>query len=208
VGSPAQFTPVGTSDPGCVTGNDGDTTYLGVIDQSYAHQHVMGPDIPAGALSPVNSAVMGVYARTPATDTGGFYMGSPTQWILGPEGLNGSYTLHSGNWPTFNISGINGVQTRLQTSSGGTINQRFTYIYRSIDYTLASGGFVFLLNLAGLGALPIVGALTDALHFQKYMAWRQRIHARHTVFTPDELRQAWREIRAYRFPRFFLPAVA
>ena len=82
----------------------------------------------------------------------------------------------------------------------------FTSVWGSISYTPAGGGFVFLLQLAGLGALPFVGRM-DFSHFLRYLSWRRAHHPRHTVLTGDEVRRAWRELRAYRAPRFFLPAV-
>lgn len=82
-----------------------------------------------------------------------------------------------------------------------------TSIWGSIEFAPPAGGFAFLLNLAGLGALPFVGAM-DFGHFTRYLSWRRAHHPRHTIMTGDEVRRAWDEIKAYRHPRFFFPAVA
>ena len=81
-----------------------------------------------------------------------------------------------------------------------------TSVWGEISFTPPGGAFVFLLQLAGLGALPFVGAM-DFSHFLRFLSWRRLHHPRHTVLTGDEVRQAWRELRAYRAPRFFLPAI-
>lgn len=81
-------------------------------------------------------------------------------------------------------------------------------LFGQIGYTPPAGGFAFLLNLTGLGALPFVGALTDFTHFRKYLSWRRRFHPRHTIMEEDEVREAWADIKAYRSPKFFFPAVA
>jgi hypothetical protein len=79
-------------------------------------------------------------------------------------------------------------------------------MWGQLTYESPTGGLVFLLQLAGLGALPFVGAM-DFSHFMRYLAWRRAHHPRHTILTGDEVRQAWRELREYRAPRFFLPAL-
>lgn len=207
VGSPAQWSAAGTSDPGCVSSDDGDTTFLETTSQSYAHVHYCTPAIPGEAISPVNSCVGYAKARTPATDTGGLYFGSESTWISGPDGITGTYALYGGTWPSLAKSGIDGVGTKIQTNSGGTINQRVTYIYRSIDYTVAAGGFAFLLGVAGLVSGPI-GTITDWMHFRNLLRWQSARKLRNTILTGDEVRLAWREIRECRHPRFFFPRTA
>jgi hypothetical protein len=89
-------------------------------------------------------------------------------------------------------------------SGSGSI--QCTSIWGGLTYTPPVGGLVFLLQLAGLGALPFVGAM-DLSQFTRYLSWRRAHHPRHTILTGAEVRQAWDELRAYRHPRFFLPAV-
>lgn len=81
-----------------------------------------------------------------------------------------------------------------------------TSIWGEMTYETPSGGFAFLLQLAGAAALPFVGRM-DFGQFTRYLSWRQRYHPRHTIMTGDEVVRAWDEIRAYRHPRFFFPAV-
>lgn len=85
---------------------------------------------------------------------------------------------------------------------------RVTSLFGQITYLPPSGGFAFLLQLAGLSALPLVGRLTDIAQFRSYLSWRRRFHPRHTKMTPEEIVRAWDEIKAYRHPAFFLPRCA
>jgi hypothetical protein len=47
----------------------------------------------------------------------------------------------------------------------------------------------------------------DLSQFLRFLSWRRRCHPRHTILTGAEVRQAWDEIKAYRHPRFFMPAI-
>lgn len=88
----------------------------------------------------------------------------------------------------------------------GLVNDtvKVTSFWGEIEY-VSAGGFVFMLQLAGLGALPFVGRMADMVQFRSYLSWRRRFHRRHTLLTGDEVRQAWDELKAYRYPTFFLP---
>jgi len=194
VSSPATWTATGTGDPGCVQSNDGDTTYLNSTAQNATHAHLCTPAIPASAVSPVNSAIMGVVCRGNG-DTGGGYYGVNGGSTISTYNNSGTYTDTHGNWPSLAISGIDGVGTRVTTAGSGTINIRCTYIYRTIDYTIQAGGFsVFFSAL-----LPLVGAGLTWAQFRAAV----RLVSRHTTFRESELRQFWRELVAYRHPRFF-----
>ncbi|HUW56743.1 MAG TPA: hypothetical protein VMZ92_08915, partial [Planctomycetota bacterium] len=81
-------------------------------------------------------------------------------------------------------------------------------LWGDIAFTPPGGGFAFLLGLAGLGASPLVGRLLDFGQFQSFLVWRRHFHPRHTILSPEEVSRAWRELREYRWPTFFLPAVA
>src|SRR3972149_10366989 len=61
-----------------------------------------------------------------------------------------------------------------------------TSLWGEISYTPVSGGFVFLLNLAGLGALPFVGHLVDFAQFSRYLSWRRGFPPRHRPLAPAE----------------------
>jgi len=98
---------------------------------------------------------------------------------------------------------------RFATHYGANNNDdivRVTSVWGQITYEPPAGGFAFLLNLAGLGALPFVGSMTDFAHFRRYLDWRRVYHPRHTRFgSRDEIMRAWHEVRAHRHPTFFLP---
>jgi hypothetical protein len=98
------------------------------------------------------------------------------------------------------------VRFLLRYSATANISAIYTSVWGEITYIPPSGGFVFLLNLVGASALPFVGALTDLSHFRRYLSWRERFHPRHTTWGPGEVLDAWRDVRAYRAPRYFLPA--
>jgi hypothetical protein len=81
-----------------------------------------------------------------------------------------------------------------------------TSIWGEIDYIPPAGGYVFLLGLAGLSALPFVGRLTSFSAFRKFLEWRHIFHPRHTRWDArnvDELQLAWDEVRNYRWPSFY-----
>lgn len=204
------WTANGTSDPACVQSNDGDTTYLSSATQSLSHTHTPGPVIPGEAIDPVNSCGMGVYLKDAGGDTAGVQYGSQSTNIDFP-GITTSYALYSGNWPDTPLTKANidgaGHGTRIQSGGSGTVNQRCTYIYRTIDYTVAAGGFAFLLGVAGLVSGPI-GTITDWMHFRNLLRWQSTRKLRNTILTGDEVRLAWREIRECRHPRFFFPRTA
>ena len=85
----------------------------------------------------------------------------------------------------------------------GLVNDtwKISTVWGQIQYVAPAGGFAFLLNLAGLSALPFVGAMTDFAHFRRYLAWRERFHRRHTQWADEaEILLAWRDVRDYRFP--------
>lgn len=83
------------------------------------------------------------------------------------------------------------------SADGGT--GHWTSIFGTLTYNPLPGGFIFLLQLVGLGALPFVGAM-DFRQFLSYLSWRRAYHPRQTILTGDEVKTAWDEIRAYRHP--------
>jgi hypothetical protein len=118
-------------------------------------------------------------------------------------GAGGGYRPGGGAWVLTDFDDEQTIFIQL-VNTGGAVNTRVTSVWGDIDYQ-AAGGFVFMLGLAGLGALPLAGAL-DFGHFLRFLSWRRRCHPRHTILTGVEVRQAWDELRAYRHPRYFLPA--
>jgi len=127
----------------------------------------------------------------------------------GPVDVFGAaYRPTGGSWVVGDFDDETSIFGGIKFESGNPNSALVTSFWGSITYIAPAGGFTFLLNLAGLGALPFVGHLADLAQFSRYLSWRRAHHPRHTLLTPDETRQAWRELRAYRHPRFFLPAVA
>lgn len=125
----------------------------------------------------------------------------------GPQDISvaATYRPGGGSWQVSDFADDKTIFVRM-SQDGGTGTVFVTSVWGTISFTPTSGGFAFLLGVAGL--LPVLGALTDMGHFTRYLAWRRRFHPRHTILTGAEVEQAWREIRAYRHPRFFFPAVA
>jgi hypothetical protein len=114
-----------------------------------------------------------------------------------------TYRPGGGSWVLADFADDKTLFVCCQITSGNAV---FTSIWGDIAYTPPAGVLVFLLQLAGHGALPFVGAM-DFGQFLRYLSWRRASHPRHTILTDDEVRQAWRELREYRHPRFFLPAL-
>jgi hypothetical protein len=192
------------------TSDDADSSYIGTTNQNYIADMVMaggGGAIPNGAVSPVNSCTCYWKCRWDTTNNiGAYYWGTPATWIT-YSAIAASYANYGGNWPSLEISGIDGVQTRIQSPSAGTVTGRCTYVARSVDYQLASGGFTFLFGLAGLMASPLIGRLTDFGHFSKMLDWWLRKNPYTVMKDRDEIMAALRDIRAYKHPIYFLPTL-
>jgi len=122
--------------------------------------------------------------------------------------VGATYKPGGASWAVSDFATEQTIFAQCDTQSLAAGESRVTSVFGQLTYNPPQGGFVFLLQLAGLGALPFVGHLADFAQFSRYLSWRRVHHRRHTLLTPDETRQAWRELRAYRHPRFFLPAVA
>lgn len=111
-----------------------------------------------------------------------------------------------GNWSNGDFDEAS-ADIRFATHYGANNNDdivRVTSVFGQITYEPPSGGgFAFLLQLAGLGALPFVGAM-DFSQFLKYLSWRRAYHPRHTLMRDRaEILRAWDEVKSYRHPRFF-----
>jgi hypothetical protein len=92
---------------------------------------------------------------------------------------------------------------RMWNAATGWSHGDVTSIWGQMAFVPPAGGFVFMLNLAGLSALPFVGRLTDLTQFRKFMEWRRVFHPRHTIWTRDgEEAAAWADVRAYRWPTY------
>ena len=138
---------------------------------------------------------------------------SATAWTdVGPNSVTNAATYRpgGGSWSAADFGDDKTIFISVldsDTGGGGLRSDAdWTSLWGQIDYIASGGGLVFLLQLAGLGALPFVGAM-DFGQFMRYLTWRRLCHPRRTILTGDEVRRAWRELREYRAPRFFLPAL-
>lgn len=164
---------------------------------------VTGASAPVGfSLRMVNAAgTSGGAIITESLNNTGFQDNGPVDIANGA-----TYRPGGGSWTAADFTEAT-TFARLLRSSGADGTCLVSSVWGEISYTAATGGFAFLLGLAGLTALPIAGAM-DFAHFLRFLSWRRESHPRHTLLTPAEVRRAWREVREYRHPRFFFPAVA
>ena len=137
----------------------------------------------AGATVVSQTGTLNTYTETAMTDAMSARPGGGP-WT--PADIADSVTMFM---EVFNSAGV-GSESIFQTS-----------IWGQITYSPPTGGLVFLL------ASVVLGTLVDFSQFQRYLAWRRAFHPRHTILSGEEVRRAWRELREYRHPRFFLPAV-
>jgi hypothetical protein len=199
---------VDSGDP--VTHDDG-TSFIQEAGATNDQQTYTLTGKPAG-ISVVNGLTIGArhqgvggqiagFMRMDATNgTAAFTVNTGASWatrdpVAAPRPGGGSWTPAD----VFNSTLQMGVRCTVLSANCSTL-------WVELDYLPSVGALVFLLNLAGLGALPFVGAM-DFAHFLRYLSWRRAHHPRHTILTGDEVRQAWNEIKAYRHPRFFLPTI-
>src|SRR5574341_1110201 len=115
----------------------------------------------------------------------------------------GTYRPGGGSWESGDFANDATIFGRVaQVAGAGTA--LVTSVWGTLTYVPPIGGFAILLQLAGLSALPFIGRM-DFQQFMRYLSWRRRFHRRHTLLTADEVRKAWDELKAYRYPTFFFP---
>lgn len=119
----------------------------------------------------------------------------------GPVDISNAATYRpgGGSWALTDFDDEASLFATIQITSGDVI---VTSIWGSIQYQPPVGGFLFLLNLAGLMALPFVGRMADFAQFSAYLDWRRAYHPRGTIMEPHEVMTAWREYREYRWPTY------
>ena len=172
--------------------------YDGVLTASFRHKSTSG----TRAINMGNAAgSLGVEINTSSDSSGAYVQGA----LLDISNA-GTFRPGGGSWLATDFQDDKTIFTVVRTAAGGGVQVRVTSVWGQIGYTPPGGAFVFLLQLAGLGALPFVGAM-DFSHFLRYLSWRRTSHPRRTILTGDEVHRAWRELREYRAPRFFLPAL-
>lgn len=117
-----------------------------------------------------------------------------------------TYRPDGGSWVVADYANDQTIFVRIGNASAGTAY--VSSVWGELGYEPPAGGFAFLLQLAGLGALPFVGAM-DFGHFTRYLAWRRAYHPRHTLMRDRaEILRAWDDVKSYRHPAFFLPKMA
>lgn len=131
-------------------------------------------------------------------------------WVTtGPIDVSAAaYRPAGGTWVTSDFANDTTIFASMREGNAptGFVQGAFTSIWGVLTYNAPSGGFVFLLGLAGALALPHVGRFPDFISFRRYLDWRTLYHPRHTKWSPGEDLVAWRDVQAYRYPTHFLPA--
>lgn len=196
----------GASKVAAVATIDDATTYIYGVSASALDQEFTFPAAPTGIIDPVNSCILfGRWYRNVLGSSRNFqaiYNG-------GVDGVNQEASV-GGAWVTINpfytatagaqrsIAQVNG-EHGMRMNGGGSYELWCTYFARYIDYTLAAGGFVWLLSLIGsIGAnlmlheMPQLAAYLGGLRFE---GGRRKHTLKH-----DEWTEAWREWREYRHP--------
>lgn len=170
----------------------------GVFTAGFRHRASAGT--PQRALYFVNAAgTPGGAAIANVTDATTSYADA------GPNDVSNAATYRpgGGSWVLADFDDETSIFARVHTTSGIGNNSVVTSVWGQIEYVGQSGGFTFLLQLAGLGALPFVGAM-DFQQFLRYLSWRRAHHPRHTLMRDRaEILRAWDEVKSYRHPRFF-----
>jgi hypothetical protein len=132
---------------------------------------------------------------------------NPVAWTTyGPYDVsNGVTHAPSGAaWEVVDLqSGSPYTNVRIGHSGVGT-QARGTSVWGELEYTPPSGGFTFLLGIAGAAINPLVGSINDFATFMRFLEWRRLFHPRHTIMKGEEVLQAWRELKeckhvAYQF---------
>lgn len=122
----------------------------------------------------------------------------------GVDASNGTnYRPGGGSWSAVDFQDDKTIFFAAAVTGTLANTQKLTSAYGEISYQPPSGGFIFLLGLAGASALPFIGPLHDILQFKKYLSWRRINHLRRTIMTGEEILTAWDEIKAYRYPTYF-----
>lgn len=208
---------IGGGRSGPVT-HDDDTSYISRIMDATPYEQALNADWP-GPLVSITAFTAGMRSRSGgvgtttrharfvnAAGTGGTSFASTSDslqtWVtVTPIDVNSaSYRPGGGAWSAADFADSVTIFPEAWSDANGSNDARWTSIWGELTYVPPAGGFVFLLQLAGLGALPFVGALADFAQFSRYLSWRRAHHPRHTLLTGDEVRRAWREVREYRHP--------
>jgi hypothetical protein len=124
-----------------------------------------------------------------------------TWTTTGPTDASGARP-GGGSWVSSDFANDQTTFLFVQTVSG-TGNCNVTSVFGELTYETPTGGFVFLLGLAGLLSLQMVGPMTDYTQFEKFLQWRHDSHPRHTILSAPERVLAWDEYKSYTHPRFF-----
>jgi hypothetical protein len=172
----------------------------GVFTAGARHQATGGTTPQRGAIF-MNSAGTTGTSYVSVTNNSGWADSGPVD-----VSNAATYRPGGGSWVLTDFADEQTIFAACWNNGPASANADFTSMWGQIEYLSAGGMLVFLLQLAGLGALPFVGAM-DFSQFLRYLSWRRLYHPRHTILTGDEVRRAWRELREYRAPCFFLPAL-
>lgn len=199
-GSYTQWTVSGGSRPSCVQTNDGDTTKVALTSGTTGIDTYHMTNLP-GAANQVTSVASGCYIRRTAAGGGtcNVTMYDGTLGYSSGFSLNISYTAHyysfnppsGGSWtPAI----WNSAQAGPRRSVAGAAGCYCTMVYSNVVYTLAAGGFIYLLH----SILAAVGGGVTLSHLPG-MA-RDIFHQTRSIIRPDEYAEAFREWSTWTRP--------
>lgn len=203
-------TKVAAVDSGDPVAHDDETSYIKKNETAGKNSFTLQP---ASGVGVINSVSLGSRARIEGLVAGNS-MNDGLRLGGNDSGVN-TYALANTNYATMGATSaarpgggtwtagdLSTLEMYIQSSAGGATSFRCTTLWISLDYIPATGGWAFMLGLAGLAALQNVGTLIDFSQFKNFLSWRK------TAVPDDQLGAgedviAWREFSEYRFPKFF-----
>lgn len=147
-----------------------------------------------------SSGTFGASAVASVTDANSSYANSGTATVTGSHRPGGSSWVVADFDDTTPI--VNACFYMSTTAVGyGT---RVTSVWGQLEYIPPGGAWTQILGLGPLmlAATRAVGTLVDQVQFRQYLEWWRAHSRRHTILRAHEVAEAWREVRAYRYPRF------
>jgi len=100
---------------------------------------------------------------------------------------------------TFSVADVNGLEIAIYNTSDPSVSAVIcTSYWATVEYKVAGGDFAYLI----LSMLPgMIGAGLSILDFTRMLSMIRRRHL--TVFTVNEITQAFAELKAHKYRRIF-----
>lgn len=199
----------GATKQAAVATNDGGTSYIYGVSATQLKQTFTFPAVPSGAVDPFNSVILYGYWNRAVLGSSQVFNAIYNAVV---DGTNQNGSLTTGAYVIINpfYTATAGAQrshaqaggSHGMSMSGGTSYEVYcTQFLRFIDYTLAAGGFVWLLSLVGsIGANLMLHEMPQLAAYLRGV--RDEGGRRQHTLHPHELVAAWREWRDYRHPTF------